>query len=178
MTALKCFSKLVKVVRSVFKLVGFKLHALLVQPKHIITNYKVDSRWSLINHYYCWCTFRLPKTQWGCSGFQVTGIIEGFFGFELLIPVFFFVGGGGGGGIFKYFLEWLDLSLQGFFWVFKTIWRFMVVPHEWLRKFCMGFFGVLFFAPLWPSPSLEIWSTFQCPKITGYAHLYIRHLPK
>ena len=39
MTALKCFSKLVKVVRSVFKLVGFKLHALLVQPKHIITDY-------------------------------------------------------------------------------------------------------------------------------------------
>ena len=97
MTALKCFSKLVKVVRSVFKLVGFKLHALLVQPKHIITNYKVDSRWSLINHYYCWCTFRLPKTQWGCSGFQVTRIIEGFFGFEFLIPVFFFCGEGGGG---------------------------------------------------------------------------------
>ena len=39
MTALKCFSKLVKVVRSVFKLVGFKLHALLVQPKHRITDY-------------------------------------------------------------------------------------------------------------------------------------------
>ena len=33
---IKCFSKLVKVVRSVFKLVGFKLHALQVQPKHII----------------------------------------------------------------------------------------------------------------------------------------------
>ena len=97
MTALKCFSKLVKVVRSVFKQVGFKLHALLVQPKHIITEY---SRLPLKSYepLLLLHSFRLPKTQWGCSGFQVTGMIEGFFGFEIFNywEYFFFLGGGGG----------------------------------------------------------------------------------
>ena len=50
------------------------------------------------------------------SGFQVTGMIEGFFGgLKFLIAGFFWVGKFG-----KYFFGWLDLS-RDFLGVFKTI---------------------------------------------------------
>ena len=92
MTALKCFSKLVKVVRSVFKLVGFKLHALLVQPKHIITDY---SRLPL-KSYEPLLLLVYILASGGALGFKSQGWLKDFLGLEFLILAFFFFLGGGG----------------------------------------------------------------------------------
>ena len=57
---------------------------------------------------------------WGYPGFQVTGMIEGFFGFEILIPGFFWVEEFG-------LCVYVARVRMGFFWVFKTISCFLVV---------------------------------------------------
>ena len=57
-----------------------------------------------------------------CSGFQVTGIIEGFLGFEILISGIVL-----GWKICQvFFFGWIDLS-KDFLGVIKTILRFAVV---------------------------------------------------
>ena len=56
-----------------------------------------------------------PGGKGGYSRFQVSGMVEGFFGFEFFDSGIFLAGKFG-----KYMFEWLDLS-RDFLGVFKTI---------------------------------------------------------
>ena len=57
------------------------------------------------------------------SGFQVTGMIEGLFGFKIFHSRIFFRR-----KFCQVYFVWVAWFKKGLFWVFKTIWRFVVVP--------------------------------------------------
>ena len=84
----------------------------------------------------------MPYPGWGggYSGFQVTGMIEGFFGFEILNTGIFWVG-----KFDNYFLGWLDLGSD--FWGYsKQSEESWVVPVLTLvRLFVMFLLGVVLF---------------------------------
>ena len=92
----------------------------------------------------------LKKNPGGDSGFQVTGMIEGFFGFEI-----FDFGISLGTKFWQVFFGWLDLSRDSFGYskqyedsVIVPRYPGCVVPLEFFkpRKFGMGFFGVKFWS--------------------------------